>query len=236
MSLAWGSRLSGSSLAWGARTASATEGIINGSAQVSSFVERDLALSWQLNGGVESDLSLLWQLNANPITGVESDLQLTWNVITEAGTYVEADLSLLWQRGGSVQGNLYLNWNVIPVMDSAGVSVVRRAVKHPGWSRKQAEDVLARERAMERSIREVLNPEAPIPAALKVQKPPQKTAAQMAAEMASAQAARVARQRAVELGMEAQRARIEIERLQPELMQRRQQVSYRVIEQLLRGL
>ena len=86
---------------------------------------------------------------------------------------------------------------------------------------------------MERSIREVLNP---TPAPSLVQKPPQRTSAQMAAEMASAQTARAARQRAVELGAEAQRARVEIERLQPELMQRRQQASYRVIEQLLRGM
>lgn len=234
MSLAWGARLFGASLAWGARTASATEGVISGSAQFSAFVERDLVLSWQLNGGVESDLHLLWQLSASPITAVESDLQLTWNVITAAGTYVEADLDLLWQRGGSVQSNLYLSWNVGPVLDVAGaVAAVRRApIRHPGWSRKQAQDVLARERAMDRSIREALNPSPPPP--MIAAKPPQRTAAQMAAEMASAQTARVARQRAVELGAEAQRARVEIERLQPELAARRQQASFRVIEQLLR--
>jgi hypothetical protein len=185
---------------------------------------------------VTADLSLLWQLNVNSITAVESDLQLTWNVITAAGTYVEADLSLLWQRGGSVQNNLYLTWQVGPVLDVAGaVAAVRRApIRHPGWSRKQAQDVLARERAMDRAIREALN--GPAPAPMIAVKPPQRTAAQMAAEMASAQTARVARQRAVELGAEAQRARVEIERLQPELAARRQQASYRVIEQLLRGL
>ncbi len=235
MSLAWGARLSGGSLAWGARTASATEGVISGSAQVSAFVEHDLALTWQLNGGVTSDLSLLWQLNASPITAVESDLQLTWNVITTAGTYVEADLSLLWQRGGSVQSNLYLTWQVGPVLDVAGASAVRRApIRHPGWSRKQAQDVLARDRAMDRSIREALNPSPP-PVAIKV-KPPQRTSAQMAAEMASAERAAVAKRRAVEAGMEAQRARVEIERLQPELAARRQQASFRVIEQLLGNL
>lgn len=236
MSLAWGSRLTAGSLSWGSRTASATEGVINGTASPSAFVERDLVLTWQLNSGVTADLSLLWQLNAGSITAVESDLQLTWNVITEAGTYVESDLALFWQRGGSVLSNLQLAWQVGAALDAAGVGEVRRAIKHPGWSRKQAADQLARERAMERSIRVALNGEDEIPPALKVEKPPQRTAAQMAAEMAAAQAARAARVRAVELGMEAQRARLEIERLQPELMQRRQQASYRVIEQLLRGL
>lgn len=238
MSLAWGSRLSGGSLAWGARTASATQGIINGSATVSAFVEHDLVLSWQLNGGVTSDLSLLWQLDTNPITAVESDLQVTWNVITAAGTYVESDLSLLWQRGGSVTRNLSLSWNVGPVLDVAGASAPVRRIRHPGWQRKQAMDAIARERAMERSIRVALNGEEP--EALKVEVPRQRTAAQMAAAMASAQGSAdpvaVARRRAVEAGVEAQRARVEIQRLQPELVARRQQASYRVIESLLRSL
>ncbi len=233
MAVAWGARLSGGSLAWGARTTSTTDGVINGDAQVSAFVERDLVLSWQLNGGVTADLSLLWQLNVNSITAVESDLTVTWNVITAAGTSVERDLELLWQRGGSVTTSLYLLWQVGPSLDVAGAAPVRRALKHPGWERKQAMDQLARERAMERSIRAALNGEEP--AALAVDVPRQRTAAQMAAEMASAQRVQASRQRATEAAIEAQRARVEIQRLQPELMQRRQQASYRVIEQLLRS-
>ena len=98
MSLAWGSRLTSGSLSWGTRESSTTEGVINGSAVVSEFVENDLVLTWQLNGGVESDLTLLWQLDASPITAFEYDLTLTWNVIVSAGTSVEVDLVLLWQR------------------------------------------------------------------------------------------------------------------------------------------
>jgi hypothetical protein len=85
---------------------------------------------------------------------------------------------------------------------------------------------------MERSIRVALNGEEP--AALRVDTPPQRTAAQMAAEMANAQRVQAARQRATEAAIEAQRARVEIQRLQPELTARRQAASYRVIEQLLR--
>lgn len=95
-------------------------------------------------------------------------------------------------------------------------------------------DAIQRERAMERSIRVALNGEEP--PALKVEVPRQRTAAQMAAEMAAAQRAAVAKRRAVEAGVEAQRARVEIQKLQPELMQRRKAASYRVIEQLLRGV
>jgi hypothetical protein len=232
MSLAWGPRLTGGSLSWSAREASTTEGVINGSAEVLSLVERDLGLFWTVHGGVESNLSLLWQVDASPITAVESDLTVTWNVITEAGTSVERDLVLLWQRGGSVTTSLNLLWQVGPSLDVAGAAPVRRALKHPGWERKQAMDQLARERAMERSIRVALNGEEP--AALRVDTPPQRTAAQMAAEMASAQRVQATRQRATEAAIEAQRARREIERLQPTLLTARRQASYRVIEQLLR--
>ena len=138
-----------------------------------------------------------------------------------------------------IADSLILTENIgsVSTLSVDGAATVRRApLRHPGWSRKQAADALARERAMERSIRVALNGEDELPPALKVQKPPQRTAAQMAAEMASAQTARAARARAVELGAEAQRARIEIERLQPELMRRRQQASFRVIEQLLGNL
>lgn len=232
MSLAWGPRLTGGSLSWSAREASTTEGVINGSAEVLSLVERDLGLFWTVHGGVESNLSLLWQVDASPITAVESDLTVTWNVITEAGTSVERDLVLLWQRGGSVTTSLNLLWQVGPSLDVAGAAPVRRPLKHPGWQKRQALDQLARERAMERSIRAALNGE--MPPALSVEAPPQRTAAQMAAEMASAQRVQAARQRATETAIEAQRARIEIQRLQPELAARRQAASYRVIEQLLR--
>lgn len=130
MSLAWGSRLSGGSLAWGAREASATVGIINGTAVVSEFVEYDLTLVWQVQGGVTADLSLLWQLDASPITAVESDLSMTWNIVVAAGTTVEADLGLLWQIGGSVTSNLFMEWHVaIPVyVASIIVSAERNSV------------------------------------------------------------------------------------------------------------
>ncbi len=72
MSLAWGPRLTGGSLSWGAREASTTEGIINGSADVLDSVESDLAFAWMVNGGVESDLNLLWQVEYSPVTAVES--------------------------------------------------------------------------------------------------------------------------------------------------------------------
>lgn len=232
MSLAWGPRLTGGSLSWGAREASTTEGVINGSAEVLSSVERDLGLFWTVNGGVESDLSLLWQVEVDPVTAVESDLTVTWNVITEAGTSVERDLVLLWQRGGSVTTSLNLLWQVGPQLDVAGAAVNRRPLKHPGWQRKQAMDAIARERAMERSIRAALNPQAETPPALEVETPPQRNAGQMAAAMA--ERARAARQRATEAAIEAQRARVEIERLQPTLLTARRQASYRVIEQLLR--
>jgi hypothetical protein len=85
---------------------------------------------------------------------------------------------------------------------------------------------------MERSIRAALNPQAETPPALEVETPPQRNAGQMAAAMA--ERARAARQRATEAAIEAQRARVEIERLQPTLLTARRQASYRVIEQLLR--
>lgn len=216
---------------WASRSG-ATAGIINGEAVVLDSVERDLPLIWRVNGSVESNLSLLWQVNASPITAVESDLALTWNVITEAGTSVERDLDLLWQVGGSVSARLILVWQVGPQFDVAGAAVNRRPLKHPGWQRKQAMDAIARERAMERSIRAALNPQAETPPAIAVETPPQRNAGQMAAAMA--ERARAARQRATEVAIEAQRARVEIERLQPTLLTARRQASYRVIEQLLR--
>jgi hypothetical protein len=194
-------------------------------------VERDLAIVWQVNGGVTADLSLLWQVDADPITAVESDLALTWQVITEAGSSVEQDLTLLWQRGGSVTTSLNLLWQVAESLDVAGAPLRRRAVKHPGWQRRQAVDAMARERAMERSIRRTLAGE--LPPALAVETPRQLTAGQVAAMMASEQKAASARQRATEAAIEAQRARIEIERLQPELVAGRQRASVRVLEQLL---
>lgn len=233
MSLAWGPRLTGGSLSWGAREASTTEGVINGSSEVLSSVERDLGLFWTVNGGVQSDLSLLWQVEADPVTAVESDLQLTWNVITAAGTSVERDLVLLWQRGGSVTTSLNLLWQVGPSLDVAGAAPMRRPIKHPGWQRRQAVDAMARERAMERSIRRTLTGEQDTPPALAVDVPRQLSAAQVAAMMASEQKAASARQRATETAIEAQRARLEIERLQPELVAGRQRASVRVLEQLL---
>jgi hypothetical protein len=202
---------------------------------VLSSVERDLGLFWTVHGGVESDLSLLWQVEADPVTAVESDLTLTWNVITEAGTSVERDLVLLWQRGGSVTTSLNLLWQVGPSLDVAGAAPVRRPLKHPGWERKQAMDQLARERAMERSIRAKLSPE-PVQTnpALEVQQPPQRNTTQMAARLVAASPVAAARQRALEAGIAAQRARVEIQKLQPELLAARQRASYRVIEQLLR--
>ncbi len=132
-------------------------------------------------------------------------------------------------------GEIRLTPQAEATLDVAGVVYERRApLRHPGWQRKQAEDALRRDKAMERSIRVALNGEEP--SALKVELPPKRTAAQIAAEMAAAERAAVAKRRAVEAGIEAQRARVEIERLQPELAARRQQASYRVIEQLLRGL
>lgn len=232
MSLAWGPRLTGGSLSWGAREASTTEGIINGSADVLDSVESDLAFAWMVNGGVESDLNLLWQVDASPITAVESDLQLTWNVITEAGTSVETDLELLWQRGGSVTTSLYLLWQVADQLDVAGAAPQRRALKHPGWERKQAMDQLARERAMERSIREALNPTQEQPPALEVPRVPQRTAAQVAAEMAQVQAAR---QRATQAERAALRARAEIDQLNAQLPTLRRQASLRTLEQMMRG-
>lgn len=232
MSLAWGPRLTGGSLSWGAREASTTEGIINGSADVLDSVESDLAFAWMVNGGVESDLNLLWQVDASPITAVESDLQLTWNVITEAGTSVETDLELLWQRGGSVTTSLYLLWQVADPLDVAGAAVNRRPLKHPGWERKQAMDQLARERAMERSIREALNPTQEQPPALEVPRVPQRTAAQVAAEMAQVQAAR---QRATQAERAALRARAEIDQLNAQLPTLRRQASLRTLEQMMRG-
>ena len=216
---------------WASRSGDAV-GVINGEATVLDSVERDLTLAWMLNGGVELDLHLLWQLNANPITAVESDLSLTWNVITEASTSVERDLELLWQVAGSVSTRLILVWQVGPQFDAAGARPARRPLKHPGWDRKQALDQLARERAMERSIRATLRGETETPPALEVETPPQRNAGQMAAAMA--ERARAARQRATEVAIEAQRARVEIERLQPSLLTARRQASYRVIEQLLR--
>ena len=233
MSLAWGPRLTGGSLSWGAREASTTEGIINGSADVLDSVESDLAFAWMVNGGVESDLSLLWQVEASPITAVESDLQLTWNVIVEAGTSVETDLELLWQRGGSVTTSLYLLWQVADQLDVAGAAPQRRPLKHPGWERKQAMDQLARERAMERSIREALNPTQEQPAALEVPAVPQRTAAQVAAEMAAYDRVRVTRERADLAAREARRARMDISRLRAELPARRRAASMRAIEQML---
>lgn len=233
MSLAWSPRLTAGSLSWSAREASATEGIINGSADVLDSVESDLALMWMVNGGVESDLSLLWQLDASPITAVESDLSLTWNVITEAGTSVERDLELLWQRGGSVTTSLYLLWQVGPSLDVAGAAPQRRALKHPGWERKQALDQLARERAMERSIREALNPKQEQSPAIEVPRVPQRTAAQVAAEMAAYDRVRVTRERADLAEREARRARMDISRLRAELPARRRAASMRAIEQML---
>ena len=233
MSLAWGPRLTGGSLSWSAREASESEGIINGSADVLDSVERDLALVWMVNGGVESDLNLLWQVDASPITAVESDLTLTWNVITAAGTSVERDLELLWQRGGSVTTSLYLLWQVADSLDVAGAAPQRRALKHPGWERKQAMDQLARERAMERSIREALNPTQEQPPALEVPAVPQRTAAQVAAEMAAYDRVRVTRERASLAEREARRARMDISRLQAELPSRRRAASMRAIEQML---
>ena len=98
MSLGWRSRLTDSSLSWAGRASSAAEGVINGTAGVSEFVETDLVCTWQLYSGVESDLTLLWQVDADPITAVESDSQLTWQIIADAPTSVEVDLALLWQR------------------------------------------------------------------------------------------------------------------------------------------
>ena len=233
MSLSWGPRLTGGSLSWGAREASATEGIISGSADVLDSVERDLALTWMVNGGVESDLTLLWQVDASPVTAVESDLQLTWNVIVEAGTSVERDLTLFWQRGGSVTASLSLLWQVANPLDVAGAAPQRRALKHPGWERKQAMDQLARERAMERSIREALNPTQEQPPALEVPRVPQRTAAQVAAEMAAYDRVRVARERADLAEREARRARMDISRLRAELPARRRAASMRAIEQML---
>lgn len=233
MSHAWFSRDTTGTHAWASLTAD--EGVINGSAQVAASVETDLALVWQLNGSVDSDLNLLWQVNAGSITTYETDLTLSWNVITAAASYVETDLELLYQVQGTVDVVLQFWWQVGEWLDVAGAAAApRRAIKHPGWQRKQAMDAIARERAMERSIRVALNGEEP--PALQVVKPPQRTAAQMAAEMASAERAAVAKRRAVEAGVEAQRARVEIQKLQPELMQRRQQASYRVIESLLRQM
>lgn len=232
MAVRWAPRLSGGSLNWASLTGT-TEGVINGSADVLESVERDLALFWQVNGGVTADLPLLWQVEADPITAVESDLTLTWQVIVEAGTSVESDLTLLWQRGGSVTTSLYLLWQVSDPLDAAGASTVRRPIKHPGWQRRQAVDAIARERAMERSIRRTLNGEQDLPPALAVESPRQLSAGQMAALMASEQKAASARQRATEAAIEAQRARLEIERLQPELIAGRQRASVRVIEQLL---
>ena len=233
MSHAWFSRDTTGTHAWASLTAD--EGVINGSAQVAASVETDLALVWQLNGSVDSDLNLLWQVNAGSITTYETDLTLSWNVITAAASYVEADLELLYQVQGTVDVVLQLWWQVGEWLDVAGAAAApRRAIKHPGWQRKQAMDQIQRERAMERSIRVALNGEEP--PALKVEVPRQRTAAQMAAEMASAERAAVAKRRAVEAGVEAQRARVEIQKLQPELMQRRQRASYRVIESLLRQM
>lgn len=235
MSVAWGPRLTAGSLSWASRTASATEGVINGVAEVSASVERDLALLWQVNGGVTADLSLLWQLDASLITAVESDLSLTWQVIYEAGSTVERDLDLLWQRGGSAMTSLSLVWQVSETRDVAGAVAARRPVRHPGWSRRQARDALARERAMERTITRALRGESDeLPPALAVAKPPQRSPAQIAAEMANAQRVQATRQRATEAAIEAQRARIEIQRLQPELAARRRVASFRAVEQLLR--
>lgn len=117
-------------------------------------------------------------------------------------------------------------------LDVAGAT----AVRHPGWNRKRAMERLAKDRAMERSIRERINPTVPRPAPMVSSLPPQKTVGQIAAEMASHERARQARERATELGVVAQRARIEMQRLQPELNARRRQASYRVIEQLLRSM
>lgn len=120
------------------------------------------------------------------------------------------------------------------LLDVAGAPA-RRALRHPGWQRKQAEDQLRRDRALEASIRDEYldltgqRPPPPPPV-------PQKTAGQIAAEMAADESARIARQRATELAVEAQRARVAIAALQPELNERRRAASYRVIEQLLRGL
>lgn len=232
MGVQWAPRLSGGSLNWTSLT-DTFAGVINGSADVLDSVERDLALFYTVNGGVEADLSLLWQVEADPITAVESDLTLTWQVIVEAGTSVEQDLTLLWQRGGSVTTSLNLLWQVGYALDSAGVATRRRPIKHPGWQRRQAVDAMARERAMERSIRRTLTGEQDLPPALAVDVPRQLTAAQVAAMMASEQKAASARQRATETAIEAQRARLEIERLQPELVAGRQRASVRVIEQLL---
>lgn len=121
-------------------------------------------------------------------------------------------------------------------LDVAGtLAAVRR---HPGWNRKRAMEKLERERAMEREILRTVRGETdePLPAALRIQKPPQKSAAAIAAEMAAQARARGARDRANERAIEAQRARLEIERLQPELAERRRQASWRVVESLLRDL
>lgn len=231
MTVAWAPRLTGGSLSWASLTGNV--GVINGSADVLDSVERDQLLLWQVHGGVTASLSLLWQVNADPITAVESDLSLTWNVIVAAGPSVERDLELLWQRGGSVTTSLDLLWQVAGQLDVAGAAPQRRALKHPGWERKQAMDQLARERAMERSIREALNPTQEQPPALVVPSVPQRTAAQVVAEMAAYDRVRVTRERADLAEREARRARMDISRLRAELPARRRAASMRAIEQML---
>lgn len=126
-------------------------------------------------------------------------------------------------------------------LDVAGVVVERRApLRHPGWQRRQAEDQLRRERALEAEIRDeyliATGQKVREVPALAVPAVPQKTAAQVAAEMAADQTAVAARRRATELGAEAQRARRAIEALQPELQVRRREASFRVLADLLREL
>lgn len=121
--------------------------------------------------------------------------------------------------------------DVVPT-DDFDVAAALAARRHPGWNRRRAQAQLERERAMEATIREALHP-TPSPA-LAVAKPPQRSPAQIAAEMANAQRVQATRQRATEAAIEAQRARIEIQRLQPELAARRRVASFRAVEQLLR--
>lgn len=125
---------------------------------------------------------------------------------------------------------------VLPATEPA-VDVARRPA-HRGWNRRRAMERLERERAMERTITRTLRGESdePLPPALHVDVPPQKSPAAIAAEMAAQDRARRARARANETAVEAQRARVEIDRLQPELAERRRAAAWRVVKSLLRDL
>jgi hypothetical protein len=212
------------------------------------YGESTVTIQWEDQYGATYDEDVVFQIGdlvpdvigtteTSAVAAIEAVASLTTTVATETSTTIAPGnvISTSPPAGTLVAFDAIITLIVsLGAVDMVDASAAHRPIRHPGWQRKQAMDAIARERAMDRSIREALNPSPPAP--MIEAKPPQRTSAQMAAEMASAQAARVARQRAVELGAEAQRARVEIERLQPELAARRQQASYRVIEQLLGSL